>query len=122
ALEVDLELKIAPGAQLVEVAAPATTAAPRGTVSDGNAIMTLPINGRDYRDFALLSPTARAITGTRGVFRVAGQPGDYLALNVDGADFTNNLFGEFFGSLETKNFTIPLDAVQEFQVSDGGQG
>ena len=84
--------------------------------------MSLPINGRDYRDVALLSPTARSIAGTRGTLRVAGQPGDYLALNVDGADFTNNFFGEFFGSLETKNFTIPLEAVQEFEVSAGGLG
>ena len=63
-----------------------------------------------------------SITGTRGTFRVAGQPGDYLALNVDGADFTNNFFGEFFGSLERQNFTIPLEAVQEFEVSAGGLG
>ncbi len=53
---------------------------------------------------------------------VAGQPGDYLALNVDGADFTNNFFGEFFGSIERQNFTIPLEAVQEFEVSAGGLG
>jgi hypothetical protein len=51
---------------------------------------------------------------------VAGQPGDYLALNVDGADFTNSFFGEFVGSLERQNFTIPLEAVQEFEVSAGG--
>ncbi|MGE0394685.1 MAG: TonB-dependent receptor plug domain-containing protein, partial [Vicinamibacterales bacterium] len=97
-------------------------AATPGTTLDAGAIRNLPINGRDYRDFALLAPTARAITGTRGTFRVAGQPGDYLALNVDGADFTNNFFGEFFGSIERQNFTIPLEAVQEFEVSAGGLG
>src|SRR2546426_7946273 len=41
-------------------------------------------------------------------------------LTIDGADNYNNSFGEFFGSLETKNFTIPLDAVQEFQVVTNG--
>ena len=82
----------------------------------------LPINGRDYRDFALLSPTAQRSPGPAARSGVAGQPGDYLALNVDGADFTNNFFGEFFGSLETQNFTIPLEAVQEFEVSAGGLG
>ena len=35
-------------------------------------------------------------------------------LNVDGADFTNNFFGEFFGSIERQNFTIPLEAVSAF--------
>lgn len=121
ALVVNLVMKVAPVTETVEVLAPNTSPA-LGTVLDDTAIANLPINGRDYRDFALLSPTARSITGTRGTFRVAGQPGDYLALNVDGADFTNNFFGEFFGSLETKNFTIPLEAVQEFQVSAGGLG
>jgi hypothetical protein len=102
ALVVNLVMKVAAVTETVEVsAAPGNTAPALGTVIDDKAIVSLPNNGRDYRDFALLSPTARSITGTRGTFRVAGQPGDYLALNVDGADFTNNFFGEFFGSLET---------------------
>lgn len=123
ALVVNLVMRIAPVTTTVEVtAAPGSTASTLGTVIDDTAIVNLPINGRDYRDFALLSPTARAITGTRGTFRVAGQPGDYLALNVDGADFTNNFFGEFFGSIEARNFTIPLEAVQAFEVSAGGLG
>lgn len=123
ALVINLAMKVAPVTATVEVsAAPGSTAPALGSVIDETAIRALPIGGRDYRDFALLSPTARAITGTRGTFRVAGQPGDYLALNVDGADFTNNFFGEFFGSLETKNLTIPLEAVQEFEVSVGGLG
>jgi hypothetical protein len=123
ALVVNLVMKVAAVAETVDVsAAPGNTAPALGTVIDGTAIASLPINGRDYRDFALLSPTARSITGTRGTLRVAGQPGDYLALNVDGADFTNNFFGEFFGSLETRNFTLPLEAVQEFEVSAGGLG
>src|SRR2546425_708071 len=123
ALVVNLVMKVASITETVEVSAPPGNTAPAlGTVIDDKAIVSLPINGRDYRDFALLSPTARSITGTRGTLRVAGQPGDYLALNVDGADFTNNFFGEFFGSLETKNFTIPLEAVQEFEVSAGGLG
>ncbi len=121
-LAVSVVLRVAGLAETVSVAAAGDLAATPGTTLDSDAIRNLPINGRDYRDFALLAPTARAITGTRGTFRVAGQPGDYLALNVDGADFTNNFFGEFFGSLERQNFTIPLEAVQEFEVSAGGLG
>ena len=106
----------------VSVSAIGGVAPSHGTAIGESALRNLPINGRDYRDMALLTPTARAITGARGTFRVAGQPGDYLALNVDGADFTNNFFGEFFGSLERQNFTIPLEAVQEFEVTAGGLG
>ena len=122
ALVVNVVMKIAGFTETLEISAAGDTAPSLGLAIDTDALSSLPVNGRDYRDFALLSPTARSITGTRGTFRVAGQPGDYLALNVDGADFTNNFFGEFFGSLERKNFTIPLEAVQEFDVTAGGLG
>ena len=122
ALVVNMVRRIAGLAEQVSVSAAGDTTPALGTVIDAHALASLPIDGRDYRDFALLSPTARAISGTRGTFRVAGQPGDYLALNVDGADFTNNFFGEFLGSLERQNFTIPLEAVKECHVSAGGLG
>ena len=122
ALVVNLVMTVAGPTETLDIAAPGDTAPALGQTFDTVAISNLPLNGHDYRGFALLSPTARAITGTRGTLRVAGQPGDYLALNVDGADFTNNFFGEFFGSIERQNFTIPLEAVQEFDVSAGGLG
>ncbi|HEX7792865.1 MAG TPA: carboxypeptidase regulatory-like domain-containing protein [Vicinamibacterales bacterium] len=122
ALVVNVVMKIAGVTETVSISAVADTAPTLGSAFDSSAVSNLPVNGRDYRDFALLSPTAHSITGTRGTFRVAGQPGDYLALNVDGADFTNNFFGEFFGSLERQNFTVPLEAVQEFEVTAGGLG
>jgi hypothetical protein len=122
ALVVNVVMRIAGLTETVSISAAGDAAPAVGLAVDANALSSLPVDGRDYRDFALLSPTARSITGTRGTFRVAGQPGDYLALNVDGADFTNNFFGEFFGSLERQNFTIPLEAVQEFDVTAGGMG
>ncbi len=122
ALIVNIVMKIAGVTETVSISASGDAAPTLGLAIDGEALSSLPLNGRDYRDVALLSPTARSITGTRGTFRVAGQPGDYLALNVDGADFTNNFFGEFFGSLERQNFTIPLEGVQEFEVTAGGMG
>lgn len=122
ALVVNITMRIAGLTDAISVSAAGDMAPALGTVIDADALSRLVINGRDYRDFALLAPTAQSTTGTRGTFRVAGQPGDYLALNVDGADFTNNLFGEFLGSLERRNFTIPLEAVQEFEVSAGSLG
>jgi hypothetical protein len=122
ALVVNLVLQIAGLTETLAITAAGDAAPALGATFDSDAISNLPLNGRDFRGFALLSPTARAITGTRGTFRVAGQPGDYLALNVDGADFTNNFFGEFFGSIERQNFTIPLESVQEFEVTAAGLG
>jgi hypothetical protein len=120
ALVVDVVMSLAELTETVTVSAAIDTAPAVGATIDTAALSSLPVNGRDYRDFALLAPTARSTIGTRGTFRVAGQPGDYLALNVDGADFTNAFFGEFVGSIERQNFTIPLEAVQEFEVSVGG--
>ena len=77
-------------------------------------------SGRDYRDLAQLSPSAQVVPGLRGGMRLGGQQSDYAGLVIDGADSYDNFFGEFFGSLETKNFTIPLEAVQEFQVVTNG--
>jgi hypothetical protein len=122
ALAVNFVMKIAGVTENVAVTAAPNTAPALGTVMNADALRRLPVNGRNYKDFALLSPTAQSIAGPRGVFRVAGQPGDYLALNVDGADATNNFFGELFGAIETPHFTIPLEAVQEFEVAAGGLG
>jgi Carboxypeptidase regulatory-like domain/TonB dependent receptor len=80
----------------------------------------LPLSGRDYRDLAQLSSSAQIVPGLRGGIRLGGQQSDYLGMVIDGQDSFNNFFGEIFGSLETKNFTIPLEAVQEFQVVTNG--
>jgi hypothetical protein len=83
-------------------------------------INDLPLSGRDYRDLAQLSSSAQVVPGLRGGIRLGGQQSDFTGLVIDGQDSFNNFFGEFVGSLETKNFTIPLDAVQEFQVVTDG--
>ena len=46
--------------------------------------------------------------------------GESSLLTVDGADMTNSFFGEYTGSLETQNFVISQEAVQEFQVLTNG--
>jgi hypothetical protein len=84
------------------------------------AIENLPLSGRDFRDLAQLSPSAQVVPGLRGGMRLGGQQSDYTGLSIDGGDSRDNFFGEFFGSLETKNFTVPLEAVQEFQVVTNG--
>ena len=84
------------------------------------SVENLPFPGRDYRDLAQLSPTVQVVPGLRGGLRMGGQQSDYSGLVIDGADSFNNYFGENFGSLETKNLTVPLEAVQEFQVVTNG--
>lgn len=87
---------------------------------NAKALENLPFPGRDYRDLAQLTPSAQVVPGLRGNIRLGGQQSDYTGLVIDGADTTNNYFGENFGSLETKNLTVPIEAVQEFQVVTNG--
>ena len=103
------------------------TGAPIDTSSAGvsqligeRAIRSLPLLGRDFRDLARLSPSGQVTPGLRGGVRLGGQQSDYTGLSIDGADSRENFFGEFFGSLETKNSVIPIEAVQEFQVVTNG--
>jgi hypothetical protein len=86
----------------------------------GKSVSSLPLPGRDYRDLAQLSPSAQVATGLRGGIRLGGQQSDYTGLSIDGADATNNFYGENFGSIETNNFTIPLESVDEFRVVTNG--
>jgi Carboxypeptidase regulatory-like domain/TonB dependent receptor len=124
-LSLDITLPVKGQTQTVTVSAAATgpidtsTAGINQVINQRN-LETLPLSGRDYRDLAQLSSSAQVVPGLRGGIRLGGQQSDYLGFVVDGQDTFNNYFGEIFGSLETKNFTIPLDAVEEFQVVTDG--
>ena len=89
-------------------------------VIDETYVEELPISGRDFRDLANLAGTADTSPGLRSPVRLNGQQGEYTGLIIDGVDQRNSFFGEWFGSLETKNLTFPQDAIQEFQVRDSG--
>lgn len=122
-LDIPMQLKTA--TQTVEVTAEAagavdTTTAGISQLLDSTSLENLPFPGRDYRDLAQLTPSAQVVPGLRGAIRLGGQQSDYNGLVIDGADTTNNFFGENFGSLETKNLTVPIEAVQEFQVITNG--
>jgi outer membrane receptor protein involved in Fe transport len=123
-LGLDINLPIKGQTQSVTVTAAAaavdTSTAGINQVINTLNLETLPLSGRDYRDLAELSSSAQVVPGLRGGIRLGGQQSDYAGLVIDGQDSFNNFFGEFFGSLETKNFTIPLESVQEFQVVTNG--
>ncbi|MEQ1353126.1 MAG: carboxypeptidase regulatory-like domain-containing protein [Candidatus Acidiferrum sp.] len=124
-LALDAHMKVKSAEQSITVTADAvgivdTSTSGISQVLDTKSLEDLPFPGRDYRDLAQLTPSAQVTPGLRGAIRLGGQQSDYNGLVVDGADTTNNFFGENFGSLETKNITIPIEAVQEFQVVTNG--
>src|SRR4029077_19037390 len=123
----NLDITLPVKGQTATVTVSAASAGPIDTPTAGiNQVINqknvedLPLAGRDYRDLAQLSSSAEVVPGLRGGIRMGGQQSDYSGLVIDGQDSFNNFFGEFFGSLETKNFTVPLDSVQEFQVVTNG--
>jgi len=124
-LALDVTLPVKGQTQTVTVSAEETGAVDTSTaginqVINQKDINDLPLSGRDYRDLAGLSSSAQVVPGLRGGIRLGGQQSDFTGLVIDGQDSFNNFFGEFVGSLETKNFTIPLDSVEEFQVVTDG--
>ena len=124
-LALDISLPVKGQTQTVTVSAETTGPVDTATAGINQVINekdleTLPLSGRDYRDLAQLSSSAQVVPGLRGGIRLGGQQSDYLGMVIDGQDTFNNYFGEIFGSLETKNFTVPLEAVQEFQVVTNG--
>src|SRR5271154_6458311 len=124
-LSLDITLPVKGQTQTVTVSALEagpidTSTAGINQVINQKDLETLPLSGRDYRDLAQLSSSAQVVPGLRGGIRLGGQQSDYSSLVIDGQDSFNNYFGEFFGSLETKNFTVPLESVEEFQVVTNG--
>jgi len=95
------------------------------TVLDRSLIDELPLNGRKYTDFTILTPNT-SYDGDTGLVSVAGQQGGEdsgyangngsTEFTVDGSNATNNYFSDIIG-----RYRIPYlygeDSIQEFQVA-----
>ena len=88
---------------------------------DEVAIESLPIVGRDFTDFAILTPGVQR-DRSRGFLTMAGQRGMYSGLSVDGADNKSTFFGYGRGGEATENdgLIIAQDTVRQFQVITNG--
>ncbi|NNE67264.1 MAG: TonB-dependent receptor [Pyrinomonadaceae bacterium] len=97
-----------------------TTVSNADSVLDNDAISNLPLNGRRFQDLATLTPNVE-IDPQRGQLSIGGQKGVDLAINVDGGDFTQPFFGGIRGGERSNfSFTLPQEAVREFQVVSAG--
>ncbi|HEU5401970.1 MAG TPA: TonB-dependent receptor [Terriglobales bacterium] len=82
------------------------------------SIHDLPVNGRNFIDFVLLTPGVTRDVRT-GDLSFAGQRGTLNSLTVDGADNNNSFFGQTTGRTGSGRapYQFSQDAVQEFQVN-----
>jgi len=96
-----------------------TTRTQVSTTVDSLSIAGLPVNGRDFTNFVLLTPGVTS--DVRGGLSFAGQ----RAMNgflVDGVDANDSFFdqplgGEGFSSEGVTNYHFSQEAVEEFQVN-----
>ncbi len=125
----DIKMQVGASGDTVKVTGTAPLLRPAessaSTVLDRSFIDDLPLNGRRYTDFTLLTPNT-SYDGDTGLVSIAGQQGGedsgYAngngsnAFTVDGSNATSNYFADIIG-----RYRIPYlygeDAIQEFQVS-----
>jgi hypothetical protein len=125
----DVKLQVGASADTVKIIGAAPLLRPAessaSTVLDRSFIDELPLNGRRYTDFTVLTPNT-SYDGDTGLVSIAGQQGGedsgYAngngsnAFTVDGSNATSNYFADIIG-----RYRIPYlygeDAIQEFQVS-----
>jgi outer membrane receptor protein involved in Fe transport len=98
-----------------------TTRTSISSVVNERAIQNLPVNGRNFLDFATLTPGVVRDPTRQGDLAVGGQKGTLNSLQVDGADNNNTFFGQSFGRTGTRPpYQFSEESVQEFQVNQNG--
>jgi outer membrane receptor protein involved in Fe transport len=121
---VDVRLEVGTASETVSVVADAPVVETTRTSAASNvtekAVENLPVNGRNFIDFTLLTPgVVRDVRGT-GDLSFAGQRGTSNTLLVDGADSNNLFFGQATGRTGFRPYAFSEDAVQQFQVNTIG--
>ncbi len=84
---------------------------------DSSEIRDLPINGRRYYDFALLTPGVTR-DGILGLLSFRGTSGNFDNYMVEGNDDNQAYFAENRGRYRAPS-TVSANAVEEFQVGQG---
>lgn len=121
----DIQLSVGTGQVIVDVAAEGqiveTTRTSVASSINERAIQNLPVNGRNFLDFATLTPSVVRDPTRAGDLAVGGQKGTLNSLQVDGADNNNTFFGQSFGRTGTRPpYQFSEESVQEFQVNQNG--
>ncbi len=120
-IDINFDLGLAAETEIITV----TSEAPLVEISRSSAasyvseeeIESLPIVGRDFKDFALLAPTVQS-DPIRGFITMSGQRGIYSGLNIDGSDAKSAFFAYGLGGEATENdgLVVAQDSVKEFQI------
>lgn len=122
----DVNLTVGAGKTVVDVQAEGevveTTRSSISTTVDERAIDNLPVNGRNFLDFATLTPGVIRDPNRAGDLSVGGQKGTFNSLQIDGASNDNTFFGQTLGRTGTGRapFQFSIETVKEFQINQNG--
>jgi len=121
----DIQLTVSGTTAMVDISVEGqiveTTRTSISSTVNERAIENLPVNGRNYLDFATLTPGVVRDPTRQGDLAVGGQKGTLNSLQVDGADNNNTFFGQAFGRTGTRPpYQFSEESVQEFQVNQNG--
>jgi hypothetical protein len=125
----DIKLQVGASADTVEVTGTTPLLRPEdssaSTVIDRSLIGDLPLNGRKYTNFMVLTPNT-SYDGDTGLVSIAGQQGGEdsgyangngsSAFTVDGSNATNNYFADIVGRNRIP-YLYGEDSIEEFQVA-----
>ena len=119
-LTVDAPLPPASVQSTVQVSAAAPLLDPERTevsqVVSEKLVQNLPVNGRRWDDFVLLTPNV-VNDGGSGLISFHGISGLYNSNYVDGANNNQMLFSEARGRASGAPYIYSLDSIKEFQVA-----
>jgi hypothetical protein len=125
----DIKLQVGASGDTVKVVGTTSLLRPEessaSTVIDRSLIEELPLNGRKYTNFMMLTPNT-SYDGDTGLVSVAGQQGGEdsgyangngsSAFTVDGSNATNNYFADIVGRNRIP-YLYGEDSIEEFQVA-----
>ncbi len=123
---IDLSVEVGTAQETVSVTAEAplveSTRSQTSTNVSEQQVRDLPINGRNFLDFTVLTPGVTRDPTRTGDLSFGGQRGTSNSLLVDGSDANNVFFGQTNGRTGTGRnpYSFSQDAVQEFQVNTNG--
>jgi hypothetical protein len=123
-LTLPVTFRVAGSTESINVSAEAplveTTRTAVSTNINERSIRDLPVNGRNFLDFTLLTPGVTK-DPRGGDLSFAGQRGTLNSMTVDGSDNNNSFYGQAAARTGFKTpYQFSQDSVQEFQVATNG--
>ncbi len=122
----EITLSVGTGTTVVDVQAEgATVETTRTSISstvDERRVTNLPTNGRNFLDFATLTPGIVRDPTRAGDLAVGGQKGTLNSIQIDGTSSDNTFFGQSSGRIGSGRAPsqFSIDTVKEFQVNQNG--